>query len=102
MQQWLDQATRQKDLHPLIIACQATAYFLHAHPFPDGNGNVSRLVMQDYMIRHGYVPVVIQALQRQDYLRMIKDAQDGDPGEFVAKILTTQLEQMQMFKMREF
>ncbi|KAM0250006.1 hypothetical protein ACHAQJ_008812 [Trichoderma viride] len=99
--QWLDMVTREKRLHPLIIACQATAYFLHIHPFPDGNGRVSRLIMQDYMARHGYVPVVIQNLERQDYLRMIQGAQDGQPDEFVHTILTTQLEELKTLKMRE-
>lgn len=100
--QWREKANCKRDLHPLILACQAVAYFLHIHPFPDGNGRVSRLIMEDYMIRQGYVPVVFQGLERQDYLRMIKDAQDGDPGEFVAKVLTTQLEEMQTFRTREF
>ncbi|KAK3935648.1 fic doc family [Diplogelasinospora grovesii] len=99
--QWRDKATYKKDLHPLILACQATIYFLHIHPFPDGNGRVSRLMMQDYMVRQGYVPVVIQGLERQDYIRMVQDAQRGEPREFVTKILTTQLEEMHTFRMRE-
>ncbi|KAL7785197.1 fido domain-containing protein [Trichoderma ceciliae] len=99
--QWREKATREKHLHPLIIACQATVYFLHIHPFADGNGRVSRLIMQDYMIRHGYAPVVIQAMERGDYLEMIKDAQDGEPDDFVHTILTTQLEELKTFGMRE-
>ncbi|EHK20364.1 uncharacterized protein TRIVIDRAFT_224084 [Trichoderma virens Gv29-8] len=65
--QWRDRVTREKRLHPLIVACQATVYFLHIHPFFDGNGRVSRLLMQDYMIRHGYAPVVIKDLDREDW-----------------------------------
>ncbi|RFU73147.1 fic doc family [Trichoderma arundinaceum] len=99
--QWRERVTQEKRLHPLIVACQATAYFLHIHPFSDGNGRVSRLIMQDYMIRHGYAPVVIQALEREDYLEMIKNAQDGQPDEFVHTILTTQLEELKTFGMRE-
>lgn len=99
--QWRDEATQEKRLHPLIIASQATVYFLHIHPFSDGNGRVSRLIMQDYMIRHGYAPVVIQCLEREEYLEMIKNAQDGEPDEFVFTILTTQLEELKTFGFRE-
>lgn len=29
------------------------------------------------MIPQGYLPVVMQNLEREDYIRMIKDVQDG-------------------------
>lgn len=99
---WRERAHQEKTLHPLILACQATAYFLHIHPFPDGNGRVSRMAMHDYMVRQDYLPVVMQAMEREDYLKMIIDAQDGKPDEFVVRVLTTQLEALQAFKLREF
>jgi Fic family protein len=100
--QWRDDKASRNEMHPLILGIQAMVYFLHIHPFPDGNGRVSRLMMQDAMIRHGYIPVTLPGIIRQDYLRMINDAQDGDPGELVARTLTTQLEAMFTFKTREF
>lgn len=99
--QWRDKVHNEKLLHPLIVACQATAYLSHIHPFPDGNGRVARMFMQDYMLRQGYVPVTMQALEREEYLQMISDAQDGKPEEFVARVVTTQLDAMRTFKWRE-
>ncbi|KAL5089907.1 hypothetical protein Trisim1_005024 [Trichoderma cf. simile WF8] len=94
---WQDRVTREERLHPLIVACHATVYFLHIHPFFNGNGRVSRLLMQDYMIRHGYAPVVIRDLNREEYVRMIRSAQEGDPEELVYTVLMTQLEQLKRF-----
>lgn len=54
---------------------------MYIHSFPDGNGRAYRLFMEDHLIRQGYSPVVIQHLEREDYLHMVKDAQDGEPDE---------------------
>lgn len=43
----------------------------------------------------------MQDLEREDHLHMIKDAQDGKPDELVDRVITTQLEAIQTFKMRE-
>ncbi|KAI1141322.1 fic/DOC family protein [Hypoxylon sp. FL0543] len=98
---WRDQQHRSKEIHPLILSCHMTAYFVHIHPFLDGNGRVSRMIMHDYMVRQGYLPVVVQDLDREDYIRMINDACDGNPREFVTTVLVTQLDELQSFYWRE-
>ncbi|KAK1247543.1 hypothetical protein MKX07_002452 [Trichoderma sp. CBMAI-0711] len=98
--QWRDKVTLERRLHPLIAACQMTAYLLHIHPLLDGNGRVLRLLMQDYMIRHGYAPVVIQDLDRREDIDMISRAQDGEPDDFVTTILSTELEELKTFGLR--
>ncbi|KAL0777079.1 hypothetical protein CaCOL14_006597 [Colletotrichum acutatum] len=89
--QWRDLQHRERPLHPLILACQMTAYFVLVHPFPDGNGRTSRMIKQDYLARQGYVPVVIRDLKREDYLRMIDGAGEGKPEEFITAVLEAQL-----------
>ncbi|KAK1981669.1 fic/DOC family protein [Colletotrichum cereale] len=88
--EWRDTQHRERALHPLVLACQMTAYFVHVHPFPDGNGRTSRMIKQDYLARQGYLPVVIPGLKREGYLRMIDDACEGKPGELVATVLEAQ------------
>ncbi|KAK2753286.1 hypothetical protein FQN55_003415 [Onygenales sp. PD_40] len=56
--------------------------------------------MQDYMIRQGYIPVVMQDLEREEYLAMISDAADGKPEAFVDRVLSTQLDMMRTFEWR--
>ena len=93
---WHKAAHHQKLLHPLILACHSVMYFLSIHPFVDGNGRAGRAFMHDYMVRQGYLPVVMQNLEREDYLQMVSNSQDGKPAEFVDQVLDTQLEMMKM------
>lgn len=95
--EWRDKAHAERALHPLVLACQAEVYFVHIHPFLDGNGRVSRMISHDYMARQGYLPVIMKHLQRNDYLRMISDASDGKPREFVTEVITTQLDELREF-----
>ncbi|KAK2027774.1 fic/DOC family protein [Colletotrichum zoysiae] len=98
---WRDSQHHKKEIHPLILACQMTAYFVQIHPFPDGNGRISRMLMHDYMVRQGYLPVVMQDLDRQDYLRMMGDADKGNPDELVTTVLSTQLDELNTFYWRQ-
>ncbi|KAI9898826.1 hypothetical protein N3K66_005287 [Trichothecium roseum] len=95
--QWRDLQHEKKELHPLVHACHMAAYFVQIHPFPDGNGQMCRIVMHDYMVRQGYLPIVFQDLQRGDYLRMINDCDDHKPEEFILSVLTTQLDELSSF-----
>lgn len=90
--QWRAQAHAEKKLHPLILACHAMVYFLQIHPFIDGNGRVSRMIMQDYLMRQGYLPSYMIDLDRQEYLEMIHCASRGDPELLVDRVVTAQLE----------
>ncbi|KAL1893937.1 hypothetical protein Sste5346_006078 [Sporothrix stenoceras] len=62
------------------------------HPFVDGNGRVSRLMMQGDLMRQGYLPACLKDLTRDEYLKMIRHAADGDPSLLVDCYVTAQLE----------
>ncbi|KAK6350231.1 hypothetical protein TWF696_006467 [Orbilia brochopaga] len=91
---WRDIQHRQGTLHPLILATKICVYFVHIHPFLDGNGRTSRLLMADYLVRRGLLPVVFQNLERREYLQMISDAEDGDPMELCESVVATQLDML--------
>jgi Fic family protein len=98
---WRDSQHEAKELHPLVLACQMVVYFLHIHPFLDGNGRVSRMLMHDYLVRQGYLPIVYQDLVRADYTDMIQQAQGGDATAFTLSVLMTQRDELHSFYIRK-
>lgn len=44
----------RKELHPILLAAEMHERLVTIHPFIDGNGRTSRLVMNLIMLQHGY------------------------------------------------
>jgi len=57
----------EKKYHPLVAAALLHGEFVKIHPFADGNGRTSRLLMNFIAMRFGYPPIVIKKEQRFAY-----------------------------------
>lgn len=55
--------------------------FEQIHPFLDGNGRAGRLLLNLVLVRLGYPPAIIYKRQRAVYLRSLRRADTGDPGQ---------------------
>jgi Fic family protein len=98
--EWRDETHAAGQLHPLIFATKLCVYFASVHPFADGNGRASRVLMADYLIRQGFLPVVFEDLDRLDYLGMISEAQDGEPEGLCTYVAQTALDMMFTISLR--
>ena len=56
--------------------------FARTHPFQDGNGRVSRLLMASCYSRRGLVPPLLRAEGREDYFDALQRADAGDLKSF--------------------
>ena len=56
--------------------------FVRTHPFQDGNGRVSRLLMASCYARRGLVPPLIRADEREGYFDALQRADVGDLQSF--------------------
>jgi len=84
---WLN-SEREEDseatgLHPLELAALAHYKFVYIHPFYDGNGRVSRLLMNLVLLQAGYPPVIINVEDKHEYYQRLQMANDGDVRPFI-------------------
>jgi Fic family protein len=69
LMEWLSTEETQKTAHPLLLAAMLHYRFVRIHPFDDGNGRVSRLLMNYVLFRYGFPPVIIKSADKTNYLR---------------------------------
>jgi Fic family protein len=74
-------------LHPVALAARFHYDFVRIHPFDDGNGRMSRLLMNLILLRHGYPMTVIKNDDRNRYLAALADADAGEPEPFLRFII---------------
>lgn len=69
---WLEQAQKNKNIHPLEIASKAHYKLVKIHPFEDGNGRTSRLLMNAVLIKYNFPPIIIEINERNQYLTALQ------------------------------
>lgn len=65
MMKWYDDEGIK--LHPVVRGAMLHAIFVGIHPFIDGNGRTSRLLLNLELMKDGYPPVVIKVKNRLAY-----------------------------------
>ena len=60
---WVNWASTEKQMHPLLIISIFVAEFLAVHPFQDGNGRLSRVLTMYLLLKYGYVYVPYSSLE---------------------------------------
>ncbi|XP_075070073.1 protein adenylyltransferase FICD isoform X2 [Mixophyes fleayi] len=94
--QWLNSEDAM-NLHPVEFAALAHYKLVYIHPFVDGNGRTSRLLMNLILMQAGYPPITIRKEQRSEYYLVLELANEGDVRpfiRFIAKCAETTLDML--------
>jgi len=71
--------------HPVVFAARAHLELARIHPSVDGNGRVSRMLVNLVLERAGYLPALYSADDRNEYLDALERAYSyGDEVPFIA------------------
>ena len=62
----------RSDLNAIELAAWTHAEFVRIHPYTDGNGRTSRLIMNYQLMAHGFLPVDIPAARRLEYYEALE------------------------------
>lgn len=74
--QW---AAEERDkYHPAEFAAQLHKRFVLIHPFIDGNGRISRLLMNTALIQDRYMLAIIPPVLRHEYIALLEKAHKDD------------------------
>lgn len=86
----------QSGLHPVTLAAIFHYKFVCIHPFDDGNGRVSRLLMNYVLLAHKLPPVVIKSSDKQNYLHALHLADTGQYEAFIHYIAAQVVSSLEM------
>lgn len=90
-----DLVWKKSALNPIEYAAWTHAEFVRIHPFIDGNGRTSRLLMNYQLISDGFLPVSVAKENRLDYYNALEAyAVQGELERFVD--LVAELEENQL------
>ena len=92
-----DLKIKEKEMNPIELAAWTHAEFVRIHPYIDGNGRTSRLIMNYQLLIHGYLPISVAKENRLIYYNALEQyAVKGDLSifaDFVAELEEQQLDE---------
>lgn len=92
--------TNKNNLHPVILAAEMHERLVTIHPFIDGNGRTSRLLMNLILLQHGYVIANIKGTNesRMQYYNALEAYQvENNKENFLLFIAQTEKECLERY-----
>lgn len=83
----------RKRLHPVELAALLHNKLVRVHPFIDGNGRTSRVVLNWILMKNGFPMVCIELRDKFSYYGAIEKGDNGDDGamvRYIAEVLMRQ------------
>lgn len=74
LEQW---SVENAELPAIVRAIVLHAWFVHIHPFIDGNGRTARAITNLELIRAGYPSIIIKKKERDRYIDALEKSDEG-------------------------
>lgn len=90
----------KNSLHPIVLAAELHERLVTIHPFIDGNGRTSRLIMNLILLQNGYVIANIKgdATSRMNYYTSLESAQTkNNKEEFLMFVAQNEKESLERY-----
>lgn len=87
----------EENTHPVLIAAYLHDELVRIHPFIDGNGRTSRLLMNLYLLRHGYTLINLKgnAEDKLNYYKALETSHtENNPEAFQEFVATAEKESL--------
>lgn len=95
MEQLIVNYNSWKEYHPIIRAALLHGELVKIHPFVDGNGRTSRLLMNLDLMSNGYVPLIIKKENRLKYYEALDKAHTtNDYTDFIKLITKAEIDML--------
>lgn len=86
------------DLNVIELAAWTHAEFVRIHPFTDGNGRTSRMIMNYQLMSNGFLPVSIAKENRLEYFEALESyAVNGDLTPFAEMIAELEKQRLEEY-----
>ncbi|HEY8910256.1 MAG TPA: Fic family protein [Desulfosporosinus sp.] len=86
------------DMNGIELAAWTHAEFVKIHPFVDGNGRTSRLIMNYQLMVHGFLPISIAKESRLDYFEALESyAVEADLKPFIDIIAALEEQRLNLY-----
>lgn len=66
--EWYKREEAKGEMTPIELASLFHYRYIRIHPFEDGNGRISRLIVNYILCRHGYPMIVVKTTDKNNYL----------------------------------
>ena len=83
MRQFVQTRLTKRQGHPIEQAALAHLDLVGIHPFVDGNGRTSRLLMNLILMKQGYFPAIILKNDRKRYYAALEKGHKGQSDDFI-------------------
>jgi len=90
LMKWYSDNKDSQDIHPVEFATEFHYRFIRIHPFDDGNGRISRLLMNFILMQKGYPPAIIKTEDKTAYYNALQQA-DADILDFFFNYICVQV-----------